>query len=136
LWAQFISHPIQSCGHRIRSYRRYWEDTYGQVSEGGGETGQGPRQLTGVLRLPGRTLAASAHDQPDRVDVCYRTTRTRNCVSRATFLGLAFKLIEEAEKSWRKIRGADKIEALLNGLPFKDGILVHDNPPEQQKLAA
>jgi len=25
---------------------------------------------------------------------------------------------------------------LLNGLPFKDGILVQDNPPEQQKLAA
>lgn len=68
--------------------------------------------------------------------VRHRTTRTRNCVSRATFLGLAFKLIEEAEKSWRKIRGADKIEALLSGLPFKDGILVQDNPPEQQKLAA
>lgn len=28
LWAQFISHPIQSCGHRIRSYRRDWEDAY------------------------------------------------------------------------------------------------------------
>lgn len=68
--------------------------------------------------------------------VRHRTTRTRNCVSRATFLGLAFKLIEEAEKSWRKIRSADKIEALLNGVPFKDGILVQDNPPEQQKLAA
>jgi transposase-like protein len=31
--------------------------------------------------------------------VRHRTTRTRNCVSPATFLGLAFKLIEEAEKS-------------------------------------
>ena len=68
--------------------------------------------------------------------VRHRTTRTRNCVSRATFLGLAFKLIEEAEKNWQRIRGADKIAALLNGLPFKDGILVQDNPPEQQKLAA
>ena len=68
--------------------------------------------------------------------VRHRSTRTRNCVSRATFLGLAFKLIEEAEKHWQKIRGADKIQALLNGLPFKDGILVQDNPPEQQKLDA
>jgi len=24
----------------------------------------------------------------------------------------------------------------LNGIPFKDGIQVPDNPPEQQKLAA
>ena len=68
--------------------------------------------------------------------VRHRTTRTRNCVSRTTFLGLAFKLIEEAEKSWRKICGVDKIEPLLNGIPFKDGIQAQDNPPEQQKLAA
>ena len=68
--------------------------------------------------------------------VRHRTTRTRNCVSRPTFLGLAFKLIEEAEKTWRRIRSADKIEALLTGVPFKDGIQVNDNPPEQQKFAA
>lgn len=68
--------------------------------------------------------------------VRHRTTRTRNCVSRATFLGLAFKLIEEAEKSWRRIRGADKIELLLKGIAFKDGEPVQDNPPLQQKLAA
>lgn len=34
--------------------------------------------------------------------VRHRTTRTHNCVTRATFLGLAFKLIEEAEKTWRR----------------------------------
>jgi putative transposase len=44
--------------------------------------------------------------------------------------------MEEAEKSWRKIRGADKIKPLLDGVPFKDGLPVTDNPPEQQKLAA
>jgi transposase-like protein len=68
--------------------------------------------------------------------VRHRTTRSRNCLSRATFLGLAFKLMEEAEKSWRKIRGADKIGVLLAGVPFKDGLPVQDNPPEKQKLAA
>lgn len=74
--------------------------------------------------------------------VRHRTSRTRNCVSRPTFLGLAFKLIEEAEKSWRKIRGAEKIELLLKGIPFKDGEPVNVNEPVQddwqvqQKLAA
>ena len=68
--------------------------------------------------------------------VRHRTTRTRNCVTRATFLGLAFKLIEEAEKTWRRIRGADKIEMLLKGIVFKDGEAVTDNPPPQQNLAA
>ena len=69
--------------------------------------------------------------------VRHRTTRTRNCVSRDTFLGLAFKLMEEAEKSWRKIHGADKIEKLLQGVVFKNGEAVKDNqPPVDQKLAA
>jgi putative transposase len=68
--------------------------------------------------------------------VRHRATRARNCLSRATFLGLAFKLMEEAEKTWRKIRGADKIGPLLDGVPFKDGIPEQDNPPEQQKFAA
>jgi transposase-like protein len=68
--------------------------------------------------------------------VRHRTTRARNCLSRATFLGLAFKLMEEAEKTWRKIRGADRIGPLLDGVSFKDGIPAQDNPPEQQKLAA
>ncbi|MGO9124822.1 MAG: IS256 family transposase [Terriglobales bacterium] len=68
--------------------------------------------------------------------VRHRTRRTRNCVSRPTFLGLAFKLVEEAENSWRRIRGADKIELLLKGIPFKDGNPVQDNPPAQQKFAA
>lgn len=69
--------------------------------------------------------------------VRHRTTRTRNCVSRATFLGLAFKLIEEAEKSWRRIRGVERIELVLKGVVFKDGEAVQDNPPlQQQNLAA
>ena len=68
--------------------------------------------------------------------VRHRTTRTRNCISRNTFLGLAFKLIEEAEKSWRIIRGADKIELLLKGAKFKDGELIPENTAEQQKHAA
>ena len=68
--------------------------------------------------------------------VRHRTSHTRNCVSRGTFLGLAFKLIEEAEKSWRRIRGADKIALLLNGVPFKDGEEVKEDQSGQQKLAA
>jgi hypothetical protein len=46
----------------------------------------------------------------------------RDCVSRATFLGLAFKLIESAEQSWRRIRAPEKIASLLQRIPFKDGV--------------
>jgi putative transposase len=51
-------------------------------------------------------------------------------------LGLVFKSMEEAERSWRKIRRAEKIKSLLDGVPSKDGLPAPDNLLEQQKLAA
>ncbi|MFP4897321.1 IS256 family transposase [Paraburkholderia sp. EG304] len=68
--------------------------------------------------------------------VRHRTKRTRNCVSRATFLGLAFKLIESAEESWRRIRAPEKLTSMLDGMTFKDGEPVTDSTPAQQSLAA
>lgn len=63
--------------------------------------------------------------------VRHRTTRSKNCLSRPTFLGLAFKLVQEAEKSWRRIRGADRLPELMQGVVFNDGIPVTDDPSEQ-----
>ena len=68
--------------------------------------------------------------------VRHRTTRTRNCVSRSTFLGLAFKLIQEAEKSWRRIRGVERISELLGGIVFRDGVPATKDETEQQRFAA
>ncbi|WP_300455027.1 IS256 family transposase [Accumulibacter sp.] len=68
--------------------------------------------------------------------VRHRTTRTKNCVSRSTFLGLAFKLVQEAEKSWRRIRRVERIDELLAGTVFKDGVPALQDDKEQQRLAA
>lgn len=65
-----------------------------------------------------------------------RSTQTKNCLSRATFLGLAFKLVQEAQKSWRRIQGADRIAELLKGTVFKDGVPLPDDASQQQKIAA
>ncbi|WP_448510135.1 IS256 family transposase [Immundisolibacter sp.] len=66
----------------------------------------------------------------------HRTTRTKNCVSRSTFLGLAFKLVQEAEKSWRRIRGVERISELLDGTVFRDGVPATEDETDQQMLAA
>jgi hypothetical protein len=66
--------------------------------------------------------------------VIHRTSRTRNCLSRATFPDMALKLIEAAEQSWRGIRGVDKIAA--EGQPFKDGTPAIESTPAPQALAA
>lgn len=68
--------------------------------------------------------------------VRHRTTRTKNCVARSTFLGLAFKLVQEAEKSWRRIRGHERIAELMRGVLFKDGEPVKEEEQEKQRLAA
>ena len=67
--------------------------------------------------------------------VRHRTSQSRNCFSRATLLGLAFKLILEAEKTWRRIQGYEQILGLMNGIMFKDGEPVEDNTPEQQMIS-
>lgn len=68
--------------------------------------------------------------------VRHRTTRTKNCASRTTFLGLAFKLAEEAAKTWRRIRAPEKVADVLGGTRYQDGIPVPDDPPEEQREAA
>jgi len=70
----------------------------------------------------------------------HRTTRTKNCVSRNTLLGLVFQLALTAEKSWRKLRGFNRLPDVVKGIQFQDGIAVPDQPDEteeeQQKVAA
>ena len=70
----------------------------------------------------------------------HRTTRTKNCVSRNTLLGLVFQLALTAEQSWRKLGGFKRLSDVLNGVRFQDGIAVVDPPDaeedEPQKIAA
>lgn len=65
--------------------------------------------------------------------VRHRTGRTKHCVTRATFLGLAFKMSEEAAKTWRRIRAPEKVAELLGGARYDNGIPVSDDPPETQE---
>jgi len=69
----------------------------------------------------------------------HRTTRTKNCVSRNTLLGLVFQLALTAEKGWRRIRGFKQLPDVVNGIRFQDGIAVIREPEvaeEIQQIAA
>lgn len=65
--------------------------------------------------------------------VRHRATRTKGCVSRASFLGLAFKLVQEAEKSWRRITAPQRIAELLAGVVFKDGEPANEQDSQQEQ---
>jgi transposase-like protein len=70
----------------------------------------------------------------------HRTTRTKNCVSRNTLLGLVFQLALTAQQSWRKLGGFKLLPAVVQGIRFVDGLRVTDQTPsefeEEQQIAA
>ena len=55
-----------------------------------------------------------------------RTRRSRNCGSRDTTLAMVFKLLQSAQKRWKRIKGFRKLELVINNVPFQDGEQVID----------
>jgi len=54
--------------------------------------------------------------------VRHRTERTKGCVSRASLLGLVFKLAMSAQNNWTRLRGFERLGELIAGVKFVDGI--------------
>jgi len=55
-----------------------------------------------------------------------RTKRSRNCGSRRTTLAMVFKLLQSAQKRWKRIKGFRKLELLVNNVQFRNGEQVID----------
>lgn len=55
-----------------------------------------------------------------------RTKRTRNCGSRDTTLAMVYKLLESAQKRWKRIKGFNLLTLVVNNVEFKDGEQVRD----------
>ena len=55
-----------------------------------------------------------------------RTKKTRNCGSRETTLSMVFKLLQSAQKRWKKIKGFNLLTLVVNNVEFKDGIEVSE----------
>jgi transposase-like protein len=57
-----------------------------------------------------------------------RTDRMRNCGSRETTLTMVFKLLQSAQKGWKRIKGFRKLELVVNNVQFRNGEQVIDQP--------
>jgi len=55
-----------------------------------------------------------------------RTKKARNCGSRDTTLAMVYKLMESAQKRWKKIKGFNLLTLVVNNVEFKDGVQVID----------
>jgi len=70
--------------------------------------------------------------------VRHRTIRSKGCLSNKTALAMVFKLVDAAQKSWRRLDGHNQLPKLIQGVRFTDGIEVAANPasPQTQTAAA
>jgi putative transposase len=68
--------------------------------------------------------------------VRHRTIRSKGCLSNRTGLAMVFKLLEAAQKSWRRLDGHNQLPKLVLGVTFNDGIEVIAKPTDRQPVTA
>jgi putative transposase len=54
--------------------------------------------------------------------VRHRTIRSKGCLSNKTALAMVFKLVEGAQKSWRRLDGHNQLPKIIQGVKFNDGL--------------
>jgi putative transposase len=54
--------------------------------------------------------------------VRHRTIRSKGCLSNKTALAMVFKLVDGAQKSWRRLDGHNQLPKVIEGVKFTDGI--------------
>ena len=54
--------------------------------------------------------------------VRHRTKRAKGCLSYETAKIMVFKMIQAAQKSWRKLDGQNQLPKVIEGIKFTDGI--------------
>jgi putative transposase len=67
-----------------------------------------------------------------RATVRHRTIRSKGCLSNCTALALVFKLVEAAQKTWRRLDGNNQLPKLILGVKFADGLEVAAKPANRQ----
>lgn len=70
--------------------------------------------------------------------VRHRTIRSKGCLSNKTALAMVFKLVEGAQKSWRRLDGHNQLSKIIEGVKFTDGLEVAAKlaAPQVQTAAA
>ena len=68
--------------------------------------------------------------------VRHRTIRSKGCLSNKTALAMVFKLVETAQRSWRRLDGNVQLPKLISGVKFADGLEVAAQPQCRQLESA
>jgi len=58
--------------------------------------------------------------------VRHRTVRTKGALSQKTAKLMVFKLVQAAAKTWRRLKGANQLPRVIEGVTFTDGVAAND----------
>lgn len=58
--------------------------------------------------------------------VRHRTVRTKGALSQKTAKLMVFKLVQAAAKTWRRLKGANQLPLVIEGVTFTDGVAAND----------
>ena len=68
--------------------------------------------------------------------VRHRTIRSKGCLSNRTALAMVFKLVEGAQKTWRRLDGHALLPKLILGVKFTDGLEISTKARDRQPAIA
>jgi len=68
--------------------------------------------------------------------VRHRTIRSKGCLSNKTARAMVFKLVDGAQKNWRKLDGHNQLPKIIQGVKFTDGLEVVLKPATIQAQTA
>ena len=68
--------------------------------------------------------------------VWHRTIRSKGCLSNKTALAMVFKLVEGAQRKWRRLDGHTQLPKLILGVKFADGLEVVAKKAATQPVTA
>lgn len=81
---------------------------------------------------PWKHLRTSSPIESAFATVRHRTIRAKGCLSNKTALVMVFKLVEQAQKTWRRLDGPNQLPKLIEGVKFKDGVEASTAPNAEE----
>jgi putative transposase len=66
----------------------------------------------------------------------HRTIRAKGCLTNKTALAMVFKLVDGAQKTWRRLNGPQQLPKIIQGVKLTDGFEVAATDDQQAQTAA
>ena len=108
--------------HAFATFVQNYQPKYPKAAECLAKDGESLLRFYDFPAEPWHHIRISTPIESTFASVRLRTAKTRGCGSRTSILSMVFKLTMSAEQRWLKLRGAERITEVIQGVKFKNGV--------------